>query len=79
MLTGIFDNAENIKNKYPAAKKHPVTIPYFQVHRVISGFFHKRASVTDAVKRCKTFKDKDSIKQIDSVMESLGINKNGQK
>lgn len=79
MLTGIFDNAENIKNKYPAAKKHPVTIPYFQVHRVISGLFHKRASVTDAVKRCKTFKDKDSIKQIDSVMESLGINKNGQK
>ena len=71
-------SAENIKNKYPTAKKHPVTIPYFQVHRVISGLIYKRAAVTDAGKRCKTFKDKDSIKQIDSVMESLGI-KNEQK
>lgn len=69
-------SAENIKNKYPSARKHPITIPYFQIHRVVSGLIHKKSSVSSAAIRYKTVKDKESINRMQSVMDSLGIEQN---
>lgn len=72
-------STENIKRKYPTAKKHPVSIPYFQVHRVIHGLIHKKSVAADAGSQYKAFKDKKSVNDISKIMESLGININKTK
>lgn len=67
-------SSENIKRKYPFAKKHPITIPYFQIHRVVSGFLHKKETISDVNLRYKSFKNKDEINEVATVMQAMGIN-----
>lgn len=64
---------ENIKNKYPLAKKYPVLVPYFHAHRVVSGLIHK-GYVIDRVKiESKVLTSDDGEKRLVEVMELMGI------
>ncbi len=65
---------ENIKNKYPLAKKYPVFIPYFHMHRVVSGLIHKKDVVTQVKNDSKVITSDENEKQLLEVMELMGIN-----
>lgn len=65
---------ENIKNKYPLAKKFPMLLPYFHVHRVVSGFIHKGKSVGRVITDSKVVTSDNAGKQLIEVMELMGIN-----
>lgn len=65
---------ENIKNKYPLTKKYPIFIPYFHIHRVVSGLIHKKDVVTQVKNDSKVITSDENEKQLLEVMELMGIN-----
>lgn len=64
---------ENIKKKYPLAKKYPVLLPYFHIHRVVSGLVHKGDVVGRVRTESKVVTSDDGEKRLVEVMELMGI------
>lgn len=64
---------ENIKNKYPLAKKHPTLIPYFHLHRVVSGLIHKKDILSQIKSDSRVVTSNDGEEQIVKIMEVMGI------
>lgn len=64
---------ENIKNKYPITKKHPLLIPYFHVHRVVSGLINKHTNVHSVIEDAHTAGANQNVEMLRTVMKTMGI------
>lgn len=64
---------ENIKNKYPLAKKHPILVPYFHMHRVVSGLIHIKDVLSRVKSDSKVVTSSDGEEQMVKIMEVMGI------
>ena len=49
-------------------------LPYFHIHRVVSGFIHKGKSVGRVITESKVVTSDNAEKQLIEVMELIGIN-----
>lgn len=64
---------KNIQNKYPLAKKYPVLIPYFHIHRVVSGLVHKKDVICRVKNDSKVVTSNDGENRLIEVMDVMGI------